>query len=96
MDLFGLKPPSSAGKPFKRAPAPPGLPVQRLPALRYHTVSGSGETLYGLAQEWYGNAREGVRIYNANRVGIIRDDKTPGFITNLDAPLPIGALVLIP
>ncbi len=91
-----LKPPSSVGTAFRRAKMPPGLPVQRLPALRYHTVTGSDETLYGLAQEWYGNAKDYVRIYNANRVGIIRDDSTPGFIANYDQPLPVGALVLIP
>lgn len=96
MDFFGLKPPSSVGGAYRRPKEPPGLPVQRLPALRYHQVQGSNETLYGLAQEWYGNPKDAQRIYNANRTGVIRDDSTPGFIENFNAVLPIGSLLLIP
>jgi nucleoid-associated protein YgaU len=75
---------------------PPGLPISRLPAMRYHTVKGSGETLYGMAQEIYGNPRQFVDIYNANRTGIIRKDNTPGILDSIDAPLPVGALILLP
>ena len=40
-------------------PAPPQ------PVVRYHTVL-PGETLWGLAQKYYGNGLEWRRIYNAN------------------------------
>ncbi len=73
----------------------PGIPAQRMPGARYHIATGS-ETLYGLAQELYGNPRRAVDIYNANRSGTIRSDRAMGFIDSLDAPLPVGALVLIP
>jgi hypothetical protein len=90
-----MPPPSSVGGAFQRPQTPPGLPAQRLPAMRYHTATGA-ETLYGLAQELYGNPRRAVDIYNANRVGVIRPDKTAGFITDINAPLPVGASLLLP
>lgn len=74
---------------------PPGTPAQRNPGYRYHIATGT-ETLYGLAQELYGNPRRAVDIYNTNRSGRIRDDRAPGFISDINAPLPVGAIVLLP
>lgn len=90
-----LQPTSHVQGPMRPRTTMPGIPAQRLTSARYHLATGS-ETLYGLAQEMYGNPRRAVDIYNANRSGVIRADRAMGFIDNLDAPLPVGAYVLIP
>jgi nucleoid-associated protein YgaU len=74
---------------------PPGVPVQRLPQVRYYTVQG-GESLAALAQNFYGNDREAVRIFNANRQGSLRADKTPGFLRSTNTPLEVGMILLVP
>ena len=90
-----LEPASHVQGPVQPRTTMPGVPAQRQPGARYHIATGA-ETLYGLAQEIYGNPREAVRIYNANRSGVIRDDRAMGFLDNINAPLPVGALILIP
>lgn len=90
-----LQPSSHVQGPFQPRITMPGIPAQRLTGARYHIATGA-ETLYGLAQEMYGNPRRAVDIYNANRSGVIRGDRAMGFIDNMDAPLPVGAYVLIP
>lgn len=90
-----MKPPAWVPGPFRPPRQPPAVPTQALPHARFHTATGT-ETLRGLAEQFYGNPREAVRIFNANRAGILRDDRTPGFLTSLDDVLPTGAVLLIP
>lgn len=90
-----MKPPSSVPGPFQAPAPPPGLPTQSLPRARYYTVRGS-ESLAGLAEQLYGNRKEAARIFNANRVGQVRADRTPGILLNMDDELPTGAILLIP
>lgn len=90
-----MKPPSWVPGPFRAPRQPPAVPTQSLPRVRYHTATGA-ESLRGLAEQFYGNSREAVRIFNANRAGALRDDRTPGFLTSLDDVLPPGSILLIP
>lgn len=90
-----VQPWNPVNRTFQRPAPPPGLPAQRLPSVRYHVATGS-ETLYGLAQSFYGNPREAARIYNANRAGTIRDDKTQGMLMGMNGPLEAGTILLIP
>lgn len=79
-----------------RAPQqPPGIPPQRLPGVRYYYPVGN-ETLADLAKMFYGNPREATRIFNANRSGMIRSDRAPGFLLTLNDNVPAGTAVLIP
>lgn len=93
--MFNLKPPTSVPGPHKPAAQPPGIPAQRLPGVRYYYPRGY-ETLSELAQMYYGNPREAARIFNANRVGKIRSDRSPGFLLTLNDILPTGVPLLIP
>jgi hypothetical protein len=99
MDLSGLvqrlRPPSNVPGPYRPAKQPPAIPTQHLPGARYYTTTGS-ETLRGLAETYYGNPKEAVRIFNANRWGMNRADRTPGFLRTLDDTLPPGTVLLIP
>lgn len=80
---FILPPPSSVPGPFR--PTPPPIPnsagVVTPHVARWHVVQ-PGETLYSLARHYYRNPGEWVRIFNANREGVYRPDKTPGTLTD--------------
>lgn len=95
MQRPGLRPPSSVPGPYRGPLQPPGIPAQRLPGARYWIAQGN-ETLAWLAQQLYGNPREATRLFNANRAGVIRSDKTPGFLTSLHDRIPAGTPVLLP
>lgn len=99
MERHGLvarvTPPSNVPGPHRSAKQPPAVPTQVLPHVRYYTATGS-ESLRGLAEVFYGNPREVTRIFNANRWGTLRDDKTMGFLRSLDDALPAGTVLLIP
>lgn len=90
-----LLPPKSVPGPFKPPKQPPGIPAQRLPGVRYHYPSGN-ESLGELATRYYGNPREATRIFNANRAGLNRSDRSPGFLLTLHDRLPPGVPLLIP
>lgn len=70
-----------------------GTPPNRK-GIRYHVVK-PGNTLSGLAQRYYGNARAYDRIYNANRHGRKRADGTPGMIRNPNR-INVGWKLIIP
>jgi nucleoid-associated protein YgaU len=80
-----LKPPSSVPGPFRPPAQPPGIAAQRKPMVRMWQV-GEGETLHGLAQRFYGNSREAIRIFNANR----------DVLRNTESPLLVGSQLRIP
>lgn len=88
-------PPTSVPGPFKPAAPPPGIPAQRLPGVRYYYPRGN-ETLSDLGRMFYGNPREATAIYNANRAGMIRADRAPGFLLTLNDLLPTGVPLVIP
>jgi nucleoid-associated protein YgaU len=90
-----MKPPSSVPGSFQPPRQPPTVPTQSLPHVRYYTTTGS-ETLAGLAERFYGNTREATRIYNANRYGSLRADRTPGVLHTLNDQLEAGVILLIP
>lgn len=90
-----LRPPSSVPGAYRPPRNPPTVPTQSLPNVRYYTATGA-ETLRGLAETFYGNPREVTRIFNANRWGSLRDDKTPGFLRSLEDTLPAGTVLVIP
>lgn len=54
------------------------------------------QTLSGIASMVYGNARDWVRIFNANRVGVTRPDKTPGHVANPNEMLLEGSDIIVP
>lgn len=89
------KPPVSVPGPHRPAAPPPGIPTQHLPAVRYYYPRGN-ETLADVSQIYFNNPREAVRIYNANRVGFLRSDRSPGFLLTLNDILPAGAPLVIP
>lgn len=90
-----MRPPTSVPGTFKPPVQPPGIPAQRLPSVRYFYPTGN-ESLGEIAQRYYGSPREAVRIFNANRVGLNRSDRSPGFLLTLNDRLPIGVPLLIP
>lgn len=92
---LAIDPPKWVPGPFRAPKQPPGIPVQRRVAARYYTVTGS-ETLAGLAERYYGNPREAVRIFNANRIGSLRDDRQWGFLRTPGDSLSAGTVLLIP
>jgi nucleoid-associated protein YgaU len=80
---FILPPPSWVPGPHKATPppAPNGPGVVTPHVARWHIVE-SGETLWGIAQRFYKNPSDWVRIFNANRDGVTRPDNTVGSLTN--------------
>lgn len=88
-------PPKWVPGPFVPSRMPPGIPAQRMPSLRYWQT-GQNDTLQGIALRVYGNAREYVRIFNANRLGSVREDRSPGFLVNPDAPVTPGTVLIVP
>ncbi len=90
-----LRPPKSVPGPYIAPAGPPLVPSQTLPHMRYFTPTGA-ETLGEIAARYYGNPREAVRIFNANRSGLLRDDRTPGFLLTLHDVLPVGQPLVIP
>jgi nucleoid-associated protein YgaU len=94
-EIQPIRPPSSVPGPHRIPKSPPAIPTQHLPGVRYYTAQGS-ETLRGLAEAFYGNGREAQRIFNANRFGMLRDDKTMGVLRTMEDTLPAGTVLLIP
>lgn len=90
-----INPPTSVPGPFRQAKLPPSVPTQRLPQHRFHTASGT-DTLAGLAERFYANPKEAVRIFNANRFGMLRDDRATGMLRSLQDIPPAGTVLLIP
>lgn len=90
-----LLPPKWVPGPFRPPSQPPGIPTQRLPGVRYFHPQGN-ETLAEIAQQFYGNSREATRVFNANRAGTIRADKSDGFLLTLNDLLPAGVPIVIP
>jgi hypothetical protein len=90
-----LRPPSSVPGTYRPSKQPPGIPAMSLPHVRYYVTNGS-ETLAGLAETYYGNKQEAQRIFNANRAGGLREDRTTGFLRNLSEPLSAGLNLIIP
>lgn len=90
-----LLPPTAVPGPYVPPRTPPGIPAQRLPSARYYYPNGN-ETLADIARGFYGNPREAVAIFNANRSGVIRADRSPGFLLNLNDLIPAGTALLIP
>lgn len=90
-----IDPPKWVPGPFRAPKQPPGIPAQRQPSFRYYMTTGS-ETLAGLAEMFYGNPREAVRIFNANRLGMLRDDRAMGFLRTPQDALAAGSTLLIP
>lgn len=80
-----LRPPTWVNGPYVPPATPPPVPRQRQPQARWWIVR-QGETLRGLAERMYGNHREAVRIYNANR----------GTLSTMDDFIPAGTTLLIP
>lgn len=90
-----IDPPKWVPGPFRAAKQPPAVPTQHQPRVKYYTATGS-ESLAGLAEQYYGNPREAVRIFNANRFGMLRDDRTMGMLRNASETLEAGTILLIP
>lgn len=90
-----IDPPTWVPGPFQPAKQPPGVPTQHQPHLRYYTATGS-ENLAGLAERFYGNKMEAVRIFNANRAGRLREDKAEGILHSPQDRLLSGTILLIP
>jgi hypothetical protein len=44
----------------------------------------------------YGNTKRWVDIFNANRVGVTRPDKTPGYVVNPNDMLNEGSDIVVP
>jgi nucleoid-associated protein YgaU len=80
-----LPPPSWVPGPHKAAPPPAtnGVGVATPHVARWHVVQ-PGETLWGIARQYYHNPGEWVRIFNANRDGVTRPDNTFGALTSND------------
>lgn len=74
-------------------PAPKPTPVPTRPNIKYYIVK-PGDSLSGIAQRRYKNMKEWSRIYNANKYGTIRADKTKGMIRNPDLIYPGWKLIL--
>lgn len=84
-------PPPVTTPPPTEQPKP--VPKPTPATFRYHTVI-KGENLYRIALKYYPVSNWGW-IYNANRVGIVRKDGTPGFLISPDLIYP-GQKLLIP
>jgi nucleoid-associated protein YgaU len=94
--MVGLPPPpKSVPGPYNAPAAPPGIPAQRLPGVRYYYPNGN-ETLDDVARKFYGNPREAVALFNANRSGQLRADRAPGFLLTLNDLLPPGVPLVLP
>lgn len=94
--MAGLPPPPKSVPGVYIPPAPPpGIPAQRLPSVRYYYPNGN-ETLNDVARKFYGNPREAARIFNANRSGMLRDDRAPGFLLTMNDILPAGVPLVLP
>lgn len=90
-----INPPKSVPGTYREPNQPPLVPAQRLPHVRYHAMRGN-ETLADLAQMYYGNIREAIRIFNANRVGQLREDRSPGVLITVHDTPPTGTHLVIP
>lgn len=76
--------PSPPPAPTPR-PAPPPAPVPQAPQGQWVTVTPWNtptSTLWGIARQVYGNGADWPRIFNANRIGVMRPDGTQGAISN--------------
>lgn len=80
--------PTVPSTPLTPAPNPPSTPAQPSPApvtLRYVVVQpwpAKLSTLFGIAQQYYGNGNRWPDIYNVNKNGYRRPDGTIGNISN--------------
>jgi nucleoid-associated protein YgaU len=83
--------PPATPVPPKTNPTPPVKPPTKF---RYHTVK-PGETLSGLAKKYYKNGHNWGPIFNANKKGTIRADKTKGMISNPNL-IRVGWKLIIP
>jgi len=90
-----VNPPTSVPGPFRQAKLPPSVPTQRLPQRRYYTANGT-DTLAWLADRFYANPKEAVRIFNANRFGMLREDRATGMLRSLQDVPEAGTVLLIP
>lgn len=90
-----IDPPKWVPGPYRPPTQPPMLPTQHLPTNRYYIARGT-ESLAGLAELYYNNPREATRIFNANRMGMLRSDHAMGMLRTPSDPLPAGAVLLIP
>jgi nucleoid-associated protein YgaU len=85
----GVNPPAADpaapdGGPRRLTSARPTSQVKVSADSRHHTV-GEGETLYGLAERYYGDGERFIDIYQANRDVLKRPDR-----------LDVGAVLVIP
>jgi nucleoid-associated protein YgaU len=89
------KPPASVGSPPAGAPDAPASGQRTVPArrtartveataARKHTVV-EGDTLYGLAERYYGDGELFVELYQSNRAVLKRPDR-----------LEVGTVLIIP
>lgn len=91
-----VEPPRWVPGPFRPPTQPPMLPtVHKGVTYRYYTARGS-ESLAGLAELYYGNPREATRIFNANRIGMLRSDHAMGMLRSPQDQIPAGTVLLIP
>lgn len=91
-DVGPTGPPGPPGTPAPPTPTPAPVPTPTPtptappPAQqRYVTVTkfpSTHGTLWGIAQDYYGNGAMWPRIFEANRSGKLRADNTPGLISN--------------
>lgn len=93
--MAALKPPTSVPGPHVPTALPPGIPTQRLPGVRYYYPKAN-ETLADVSTLFFNNPREASRIYNANRTGFLRADRSPGFLITLNDVLPEGVPLIVP
>jgi tetratricopeptide (TPR) repeat protein len=75
----------TAASPVSDAPAEQAQPAAPAPGVRHHAVV-RGDTLFSLAQKFYGNRSKWREIYAANR----------GILSSENAPLKIGMDLKIP
>jgi LysM domain-containing protein len=78
-------------KPKKKLPPKPKAPSP-LPRVRHYIVR-PGDSLSKIAQKYY-HKPDWTRIYNANRKGVMRSDRTPGMIVNPNHINPGWKLVI--
>lgn len=93
-------PPSSVPGPIRTPDAPPAVTGDSRPAPWRRVVvdrfDSRTHTLSGIAGMVYGNTKRWVDIFNANRVGVTRPDKTSGYVANPNEMLNEGSDIVVP
>jgi nucleoid-associated protein YgaU len=93
--------PPPTGVPGPVTPNPPKPPTNppptTTPKVRYYVVKpwpAKGSTLWGIAEIYYKDGRKWSKIYNANKKGTTRADRTPGMISNPNLIRPGWKLIV--